>query len=108
MVNPKVVKLKKDWTKYLSCEGWQAYFKCPKKFMPGDKVLVAYSDRYGMQDIIHTIVKAFTTVPYFGGKETVYEVKRPNGGVLYVSSTYLIKPRRLKWIITHYNLSVEC
>ena len=103
MVNPEVIKLKKDWTNCLSWEGWQAYFKCPKEFMPEDKVLVSYSECYGMRDIIHTIVKAFATIPYFGERETIYEVKKPNGGILYASSTYLIKPRRLKWIITHYS-----
>ncbi len=100
-MNLQTVHLKKNWTNTLSNKGWESFFRCPKKFKPGDEVLVSYSNRYNMEDVPHTIVKVAYTQRENG--DIIYTVLRPNNNrIISCSSTYLIKPRALKRIISLY------
>lgn len=97
----KTIRLKDGWTNTLSDKGWDSYFRYPKKFKPSDEVLVSGSFRYGLPHAIHTIVEAVYTQE---DGEIIYKVCRPGDDsvVQFNSSTYLIKPRALKRIISLY------
>jgi len=95
------VHLKKNWTNTLSNKGWESFFRYPKKFKPSDEVLVSYSHMYNMEDVLHTIVKAAYIQRENG--DIIYVVLRPNSNkTISCSSTYLIKPRALRRIISLY------
>ncbi len=96
----KTVKMKANWTDTLSNKGWDAFFHWPKKFKSGDEVLVAGSSAYGPLNAVHTIIKVAYILE---NGEIVYKVRRPNDNTIRMnSSTYLIKPRALKRIISLY------
>lgn len=100
----QTVHLRKNWTSTLSDKGWDSFFRYPKKFKPGDEVLVSYMSYdhgHNTENVLHTIVRASYTQKENG--EIIYAVRRPDNNIaIACSSTYLIKPRALKRIISLY------